>query len=114
MTKGLKSINLALAFFLELCVLAALCYWGFQSGPGVLAKIALGIGLPVLAIIVWAVFGAPGSTRRLRGGWYWLLRIVFDGLGVAALYAAGQHLLALIFALLAFLNCLLGYAWKQA
>jgi hypothetical protein len=116
MTKGLKNVNLGLAFLLELAVLVALVYWGFSTGANILAKIALGIGLPVLAIIVWAVFGAPRSTRRLQGNWYWLLRVVFNAVGVAALYAyaADQHLLALIFALLAFLNCLLGYIWKQA
>jgi hypothetical protein len=27
-----KSVNLALRFLLELCALAALAYWGFQTG----------------------------------------------------------------------------------
>ena len=36
----LKNANLALAFFLELAVLAALGYWGFSTGQGTLARIA--------------------------------------------------------------------------
>lgn len=110
---GLKNANLVLAFLLELCVLLALGYWGFVSGPNMLAKIGLGIGLPIAAIIIWAIFGAPRSARRLRGGWYWLLRIVFFALGAIFFYAAGQRVLGIIFALLLILNCALGYAWKQ-
>ena len=111
--KLFKNANLALAFLLELGVLAALIYWGFATGSNILVKIALGIGTPVVAIIVWAVFGAPNSARRLQGLWYWLLRVVFDAVGAVTLYAAGQHTLGVIFALIALLNCVLGYAWKQ-
>jgi len=110
---GLKNANLALAFLLELCVLLALGYWSFVTGPNVLAKVGLGIGLPIVAILVWAIFGSPRSARRLRGGWYWLLRVVFFALGAIFFYAAGEHILSIIFALILILNCALGYAWKQ-
>lgn len=39
--KVCKNANLALAFLLELCVLAALLYWGFSTGPNIFTKIAL-------------------------------------------------------------------------
>jgi hypothetical protein len=108
-----KQANLLLAFLLELGVLAALAYWGVATGSTIPLKMVLGIGTPVLALIVWATWGAPRSERRLQGRWYWLLRIGFDAAGAAALYVAGQHLLGTIFALVAVLNCILGYAWKQ-
>ncbi|MEO6891644.1 MAG: YrdB family protein, partial [Ktedonobacteraceae bacterium] len=60
----LKNVNLTLSFLLELCVLVALGYWGFQIGQGTITKIGLGIGAPVLAVVVWALFGAPRSARR--------------------------------------------------
>jgi hypothetical protein len=41
----IKNANLALAFFLELGVLVALGYWGFQTGQGTIARIGLGTGL---------------------------------------------------------------------
>src|SRR5258708_8580199 len=63
----IKNANLALSFFLELCVLVALGYWGFQTGQGTIAKIGLGIGAPVVAVVVWALFGAPNAPRRLQG-----------------------------------------------
>ncbi len=108
-----KQANLVLALLLELGVLAALAYWGFATGSTIPLKIVLGIGAPAVAIIVWAIWGAPRSERRLQERWYWLLRIVFDAAGAGALYVVGQHLLGTIFALVAALNCILGYAWKQ-
>ena len=108
-----KQANLVLTLLLELGVLAALAYWGFATGSTVPVKIVLGIGAPAVAIIVWAIWGAPRSERHLQGVSYWLLRLVFDAAGVGALYVTGQQALGTIFALVAALNCLLGYAWKQ-
>lgn len=76
-----KNANLALAFLLELGILAALVYWGFSTGSTTLVKILLGIGAPLVAILVWAILGAPNSAHRLKGIWYWLLRIGFDAVG---------------------------------
>lgn len=110
---GLKNANLALMFFLELGVLAALGYWGFQTGPSMLAKIGLGIGAPALAVLVWSQFGAPRSARRLRGFSYVLLKVVFFGSAALALFAAGNHILAVAFALVFVFNSMLIAAWGQ-
>lgn len=83
---GLKNANLA-----------ALGYWGFQTGPTLLAKIGLGIGAPALAVLVRSQFGAPRSARQLRGFPYLLLKVVFFGSGALALFAAGNHILAVAF-----------------
>ena len=108
-----KQANLALALVLELGVLVALAYWGFAIGATIPVKIVLGIGTPAAAILVWAIWGAPRSQRRLQGISYWLLRVVFDAAGAVALYVANQHTWGVIFALVAALNCILGYVWKQ-
>ena len=62
-----KQANLVLALLLELGVLVALAYWGFATGATILVKIVLGIGTPAVAMIVWAIWGAPRSGRRLQG-----------------------------------------------
>ena len=36
--------NLVVRFVLELCALAALCYWGFWAGDGPLVGLVLGLG----------------------------------------------------------------------
>lgn len=109
----LKNTNLALVFFLELGALVALGYWGFHNGQGVIGKIALGIGAPVLAIVIWGIWGAPKSQWQLRGPWYLLLQIVFFGSAGLALYVASQHVLGIVFAVLVVLVCGLAYKWQR-
>ena len=109
----LKNANAALAFFLELGVLAVLGYWGFHTGPNMFAKIGLCISLPLVAIVVWALWGAPNSSSHLQGLWFLLLQIVFFGSAVVALYTSGHRNLGIAFALIFALNCTLAYAWRQ-
>ena len=90
MLTTIKYGNLALAFFLELCALAALSYWGFHAGGGTLVKIGLGIGVPLLTVVVWGLFIAPKATVKVPDPVNVLLRIVVFGLAVAGLAAAGQ------------------------
>ncbi len=109
----LQNINLALAFLLELCVLVALGYWGFHSGDGMIVKIGLAIGAPVIAILFWALFGAPKATWALPGNWHLIVAAIFFGAAVVALFSAGLRQWAIAFALLVVLNHVLIYVWAQ-
>jgi quinol-cytochrome oxidoreductase complex cytochrome b subunit len=109
----LKSANLALAFLLELCMLAAFAYWGTQTGSGFLMQLVLGVGVPILAIVIWGVFLAPKSTRRFTGIPYIVLKFIIFGLAALALAVVGQQTLAIIFAIVVLVNIGLGYVWKQ-
>ena len=109
----LKEANMGLAFLLEIGVLVALCYFGFATRKSWFAKLGLGIGLPVIAILIWGAFGSPGATWRLSGFWFLLLQIVFFGSAAVALFAAGRRRLGIAFALLFVLNIVLIYAWGQ-
>jgi len=55
----IKGANLALRFLLELCALGALGYWGFKTGGESLARIGLGVGAPLVAVVAWGVFVPP-------------------------------------------------------
>ena len=54
-------------FLLGFGVLAALGYWGTQSGRGIFNQAYLTIGTPLLATIIWAVAGAVDAPLRLTG-----------------------------------------------
>jgi|SRR5215211_4546062 len=92
--ESVKFVNLALRFLLELCALVALGYWSFKGGGGPIMKLALGIGAPLLAAVVWGMFLAPRAAVPSPG----LLRLVLElgvfGAAAAALYAAGRPALS--------------------
>ena len=47
-----RVINLGLRFVLELCLLAALGYWGLQLEQSWLVRIMMAIGMPLLAAVI--------------------------------------------------------------
>ena len=113
MSTVLKSINLGVAFLLELCMLAALAYWGFQTGGNLPLNIVLGIGAPLLAIVVWSQFMAPRAAKRLTGWPYLVLKSIIFGVAAIGLAVAGQSTLAIIFVVVAVINQILLTVWKQ-
>jgi hypothetical protein len=98
--------NLALAFLLELCALAALGYWGVRVGGGPVTKVALGLGAPLLAAILWGLFAAPRAPVSVPLVGLGVKLLVF-GSAALALYATGHRILAIAFAVLVVVNSVL-------
>ena len=109
----LKNINLALIFLLELCMLAALGYWGFTLDQGLAIRVGAGLGVPVLAAVVWGVWMAPRAAHPLPEPLHLIVELIIFGLAIAALYAAGRPWLALIFGIVYVINVALRYVWRQ-
>jgi hypothetical protein len=109
----LKIINLALTFLLELCMLAALGYWGFTLDQGLAARLGAGLGAPILAAVVWGKWMAPRASNRLQEPLHLIVELIIFGLAITALYAAGQPRLALAFGLIYTINVALRYVWRQ-
>ncbi len=108
-----KLANLGLRFLLELGILAAAGYWGFKTRVQTSAKIALGIGAPLLIALLWGIFLAPASPRRLAEPWRLLAEVIIFGVAITALYSTGAHYLAGAFALMVVLNKILLTIWRQ-
>lgn len=109
----IKGLNLAVRFLLELCVLAAVGYWGFKTGSGWFLRILLGIGAPLLIAVIWGIFGAPKANMQLHGFMLLALEIIVFGSGVAALYATKNYPLAWGFAVIVIVNRILMFIWGQ-
>ena len=109
----LKFANLALAFLLELGMLAALGYWGFHTGESSISRISLGLGAPLLAATVWGIFLSPKATVKVPRVIKFILQVIVFGAAVAALFAADRPTWAWVFGLLVILNKILLYIWHQ-
>ena len=108
--RALQGFNLAIRFALELAAIAALAYWGTQTGSGVVSWL-LAIAAPVAFIVIWARFLAPKSERRLPARRRIPLELVLFGLTAAALASAAAVWLGIAFAVVAVVNVALVYAW---
>ncbi len=108
----LKSLNLALTFFLELAMLAALAYAGFQIASSL--RVVVGIGAPLVAILIWARFMAPKSPTRLTGTGYLIAKFALFGIAAIGLALAGQVTWAIIFIVVSLVNQVLLGVWGEA
>lgn len=110
---AVKLLNLALRFLLELCMLAAVGYWGFKTQSTWALKILFGIGLPLLIAVLWGEFLAPKATHPLRGASFLTLELVLFSLGAIALFSAGKPILGWIYTIALIVNKALILIWKQ-
>jgi hypothetical protein len=108
----MKAANAGFRFLLEVCALLAIGYWGFTTADGVMAFVR-GLGLPLLMIVVWGTFGAPGAPLRAAPPVRLALLAVIYGWAVAALATTGQVALAVALGVAVVVNTVLLYALGQ-
>jgi hypothetical protein len=80
---------------------------GFHTGIAVAAKVALGLGAPLLAAVIWGLWVAPASRRRLTDPARLVVEVLLFAAGIAALAAAGYMLVAVVFAVVVAANVVL-------
>jgi len=109
----LKGSNLLVRFLLELCMLAAVGYWGFKTNSGWAMKIIFGIGLPILIAVIWGLFLAPKATYPLRGVSHLALEVLLLASGAVALFASGRLDVGWVYTAILVVNKVLLIVWKQ-
>jgi hypothetical protein len=109
--QAIKAGNLVLRFVLELCLLAVFGFWGFSAGQSTAMKIGLAIGALLTCAIIWGIFLAPASSRRLHEPWRLILELILFGLAILALYRMGQYEWAGVFGLVYGINKILLRVW---
>jgi hypothetical protein len=91
----LRGAALAIRFAVELCLLAAVGYWGATLEAATPARVLVAVAAPVSVAVVWGLFVSPKARVQLgRTAWV-AVQVVLFGLGVAALVSAGAPGLAI-------------------
>jgi hypothetical protein len=100
---GSNPVNLAVRFLLEIAGLAALAWWGWNQGDGIL-RYVLALGIPILAAVLWGTFAVPDDPSRsgkapvpVPGIVRLLLELAFFTAATWALFASGLATLAWIY-----------------
>jgi hypothetical protein len=99
----IRSANLALKFILELAAFAGLAAWG-SSLDGLVTRVVCAVAAPAAAIVIWGLFAAPRSPRRLSLRARVPLELGVFVLSAVAMGAAGHQRLAVAFAIAVVVN----------
>ena len=96
-------LNDALRFVVELFTFFTFGFWGFVAWPFPW-NVAFGIGAPLFAIVVWALFRSPRAVFRIDAFGKALVEIVIMGSAALAWLMLGQPVIALVFGLVAVIS----------
>jgi hypothetical protein len=107
-----KTANDVFRFVLELCMLAALGYGGFEAASGLFAFVLM-IALPLAAAVVWGLFIAPKARRPTVDPLRIALEVSLFGAAGAALLVADATLAGVTLWLAAAVHLALTFALGQ-
>lgn len=92
--------NDILRFFLEIFAFFSLGLWGFLAWP-LPWNLVVGIGAPLVAIVLWALFRSPKAVFRVDPFVKALIEIVVMATVALAWWDLGQPVVAIVFAVIA-------------
>ena len=101
-----------LAFLIELAMLGSFVYAGFSLRTWML-KVLVGIGVPVVAILIWGQWCAPRAETRLHMPWLAMVELTFFLLAAIMLWVAGKQTWAIALALGSIVSIMLSIATEQ-
>jgi hypothetical protein len=107
-----RNLNLLVRFLLELSALAALGYWGYGATSGAL-RWALAIGASLAFAALWGLFVSPKAKVVVPRPARFAIELALLGAAAVALAAAGQPVLAAVFAALVLVSGVLNYLWTR-
>jgi hypothetical protein len=109
----LKSVNLLVAFILELSMIGVLAYWGFSTPLTIPEKLMIGIGLPLLVTLAWGVWLAPRASHRLPWPWFAPAKIVLFLAASLAFVDVRWSMVGYTFGIVAFCSVLIELVLKK-
>jgi Protein of unknown function (DUF2568) len=107
-------VNEGLAFLIELVALAALAWWGAETGSGLIVHLLLGIGAPLVAAVIWGAFAAPKATVELPPAGVLGVKALVFGAALFGLDLLGHRTLAILFWVVAAANTVIATLGREA
>ncbi|WP_241560431.1 YrdB family protein [Rathayibacter iranicus] len=92
--------NAILHFLLELAALVTFAVWGFAAWDAPWSIVA-GIGAPILAALIWALFLSPRAVLAIDVYGRALIELLLMGAAALAWFDLGQPIVAVVFGVLA-------------
>jgi hypothetical protein len=111
--RSMRKINLGFRFILEMVALVALFLFGISLSDQLLIQILLGLGVPLLAVMVWGLFVAPKAKRRLPDPARLTVELSVFGAGVLAFVLTGSFFLGMLLGTAVIINVVLMFYWDQ-
>lgn len=111
--RSMKHLNLAFRFILELLVLVGLFLWGTSLSDDLPIALIIGLGAPVVVMVVWGSFVAPRASRRLPDPLRLAVEVVIFALAALAFGLTVGPIVALMFGLAAVISLALMFLWDQ-
>lgn len=109
----LQTVNLVARLAVELAALVALSCWGFHLKGGTAVRIVAGIGAPLMAAVVWALFASPNTNLAVSAVTKTTVQLLVFSAVTGALLRLRRPRLAIAFAVLAAVNAALIIVWSQ-
>ena len=109
----LKGINALVSFLLEIAMLVAISYFGFYGDKPIALQVLIGVVLPIMIIIFWGLFMAPNAERRFSLTVVRIVALTLFLIAALAFYEAGLSGLSVGLAVVAVINAVLAFIWKQ-
>jgi hypothetical protein len=105
--------NDVVALLVEIAVVVLLAVAGFRSGGPRVAGVLLGVGLPVVAVVLWGAFAAP-RARVDNASLRLAVKVLVLGAGVVAGFLVLPTGWAVAFAVVVVVNLVLMYVGPLA
>jgi hypothetical protein len=109
----LHNANLIVRLALEAAALLSLSYWGLHLDRHTAVRIGAGIGAPLTAAVVWALFASPNTAIAVAAPLKVVIQLTVFAVATGALAHTGKPRLAATFAALAVANTALIAIWGQ-
>jgi len=93
-----KTAVLAIRFGTELALVVVLVILGINAGIGLAGRVALAVGCPVVAAVLWGIAIAPRARRRLADPLRLVVEVALFGAAAVGLGIEGSVAGAVIFA----------------